>query len=575
MAFDGIITRAMANELAELLVMGKIDRIYQPAKDEIVLHVHTKNGNLKLYASSSSLGPRVNITERNLPNPPVPYSFCMLLRKHLSGGRITSVKQKDAERIIEISLETIGEMGFTESKKLIFEIMGKHSNIILVNTDTGNIIDSIKRVSIDTSRVRQVLPGMRYDYPPAQDKTAFDRFFRAGEAGDPSAPSTAEDPASLPDDPSSVLAKVGGISPAVAREIAGRSPEDRAEFFNDIKKALDEPHGAILYLDEQGTPVEYHVLPLSEYEASCERREFPTLSECVDAFFQGRSATNLIRQRSNDLTRTVSALIDKARLKEQRLLEDIKVAEDSEHLRLYGELITANIHAIPHGASSVELINYYTGEPVAVPLDPRFTPSKNAQICFKKYGKARTAVKEKQIQLEETKNDAAYLESVLTYLENMDRPEDIEQIRSELVETGYIKKRKAKGAPRRFKLSPLSYRSPSGYEILVGRNNKENDELTLKLADKQDTWLHTKDIPGSHVIVRNGGKELTAEDIYCAASIAAWHSKARSSGQVPVDYVRVRNIKKPAGAKPGMVIFTGNRTVYVDPRLPDQNVSPE
>ena len=559
MAFDGIVTRAMARELEELLVMGKIDKIYQPAKDEILLHIHTKSGNLRLYASSSSLGPRVNLTKRTLPNPAVPYSFCMLLRKHLSGGRITSVVQKDAERIIEIYLETIGELGFTESKKLVFEIMGKHSNIILVNTETGNIIDSIKRVSIDTSRVRQVLPGMRYEYPPSQDKVPFDKVMD-----------------DMPDacasgDPKAILASVGGISPAVAREIASKPPEKLTSFFAEIDPAV-KAHRGILYLDDSGTPAEYHVLPLSEFEDSCEKRYFDSLSDCVDAYFQGRTSTNLIRQRSNDLTRTVSALIDKARLKEQRLLEDIKTAEDSEHLRLYGELITANIHTIPSGASSADLVNYYDGETVTVPLDPRFTAAKNAQIYFKKYGKSRTAVKEKQVFLEETRADEEYLESVLTYLENLDRPEDIEQIRNELVETGYIRKRKTKGAPpRRFKASPLSFRSPSGYEILVGKNNRENDELTLRIADKQDTWLHTKDIPGSHVIIRNGGRELTAEDIYCAASIAAWHSKARSSGQVPVDYVRVKNVKKPAGAKPGMVIFTGNRTVYVDPALPSSS----
>ena len=555
MAFDGMVTRAVAGQLAELLVMGKIDKIYQPAKDEILLHIHTKSGNLRLYASSSSIGPRVHLTKRSLPNPPVPYSFCMLLRKHLSGGRITSVVQKDAERIIEISLETIGELGFTESKKLVIEIMGKHSNIILVNTETGNIIDSIKRVSIDTSRVRQVLPGMRYEYPPSQDKIPFDRI--AEEAPD----------ALQSGDPKAVLAAVGGISPAVAREIASRPADDLSSFFTEAEAAIKARRG-ILYLDEAGTPAEYHVLPLSEFELSCEKRVYDDLSECIDEYYQGRESTNLVRQRSNDLTRTVSALIDKARLKEQRLLEDIKAAEDSEHLRLYGELITANIHSIPSGASSADLVNYYDGETLSVPLDPRYSASKNAQIYFKKYGKSRTAVKEKQIFLEETRADEKYLESVLTYLENLERPEDMEQIRSELVETGYIRKRKTKSAPRRFKASPLSFRSPSGFEILVGKNNRENDELTLKIADKQDTWLHTKDIPGSHVIIRNGGRELAPEDIYCAASIAAWHSKARNSAQVPVDYVRVKNVKKPAGAKPGMVIFTGNRTVYVDPGLP-------
>lgn len=618
MAFDGIVTRAMVTELRRELIMGKINKIHQPVRDELVFDIYTNNGTKRLFASAGSSAPRIHLIEKNLGNPPSPSPFCMLLRKHLSGGRIVSIEQVGCDRIIEITLETITELGFTASRKLVFEIMGKHSNIILLDcgadaicaagegndrsaagegndrsaagSDNGSgiVIDAIKHVSFDTSRARQILPGIKYVYPPAQDKIGFDKI-------------TSEELQSLPADEKAILSKVAGISRQFAEELANTMNEkdadsdsdsdsdadadadasyanakdaDASDVYAKLKEAISEAEGHFtprIYYEQKDsslTPVDFYICDLSIYEETCEKRTFPSLSETINLYYEGRENTNSIKQRSHDLIKTVDSLLEKARLKSQRLSEDLLEAQNSDKYRIYGELLNANIHRVSPGATSVVLDNYYDGSKIDIPLDPKYSAAKNAQNYFKKYGKAKTAIKEKALQIEETKSDILYLESVQTFLENLDRPEDIEQIRQELVENGYVRRKKSNQKNKRFKSEPHRYTSPSGFEILVGRNNKENDELTFKLADKTDVWLHTKDIPGSHVILRTKGNEPTEADIHFAAAIAAWHSKAKSSGQVPVDYVRVRYVKKPAGAKPGMVIFTNNRTVYVTPQIP-------
>ena len=330
-----------------------------------------------------------------------------------------------------------------------------------------------------------------------------------------------------------------------------------------------------VYLDAEGTPREYHIMPLTEFEDTCEVRTFDTLSHALTFFFENKQSSNRARQKSHDLVRAVSAALDKHYLKDQRLKEDLLTAENSEPLRLYGELLTANMHLLRPGMKEIEVTNYYDGSQVKIPLDPRYSPNKNAQNYFKRYGKAKTAIHEKKIQLEENRGSIEYLESVLTYLNNTGSIREIEALREELEETGFLRRRKQKGPRKnkRFKPDPRVYTTSDGFQVLVGRNNKENDALTLQMAAKTDYWLHTKDIPGSHVIVRTEGGEITETAIYEAASIAAFFSKARSSGNVPVDYVRVRYVKKPNGAKPGMVIFTHNRTVFVDPKDPEASVS--
>lgn len=559
MAFDGIVTRAMVRELQDRILLGKIEKVYQPEADELVFHIHTKNGNVKLLASVGSAHARVCFITENPVNPPAPLAFCMLLRKHLQGGRITEITQKDSERIIEISLETLNELGFTMSKKLIFEIMGKHSNIVLMDIASGKIIDSIKRVSFDVNRVRQILPGMIYQYPPAQDKIPFREI-------------SADQLEALAADGKSILRSVGGIAPAFAEELALRAGVQRSGYLSDVLAAIESPNhaDARVYLDESGAPIDFYPVALSELEESCRVERFGDLSSAMEFYFGKKESSNQGRQKSHDLIRSVNALLDKMYLKKKRLSEDLLKAENSEDLRLYGELLTANIHLIQPGMKSVEVTNYYDGSTLTIPLDVKLSPSKNAQHYFKKYGKSKTAIKEKQIQLDENEAEIKYLESVLSFLENTDDVVEIESIRAELVETGYVRRRRQAGGfkEKKYKPAPYRYTLSNGMSVLVGRNNKENDILTFKTAGNKDLWLHTKDIPGSHVIVQSGGVELDEEAVWEAAAIAAYHSKARTSENVPVDYVQIKYVKKPAGAKPGMVIFTNNRTVYVNPAVP-------
>ncbi len=555
MAYDGIITYAEAKELRERIVPGKIEKVYQPGPEDLLVHIHTQRGNVRLFISCNSQSARVCLTEGSYTNPDQPPAFCMLLRKHLHGGRITDVRQKDAERIIEIDIEAQNEMGFSVCRRLIAEIMSKHSNIVLVDLETGKIVDSIKRISIDVNRYRQLLPGVVYKYPPAQDKLPF------GEV-------TAE--SELPHDGRALMAQVAGISPALSREIE----DDPARRLSEIVASVDDGSARPrAYIDDGGTPREFHITSLSEYDG-LECRFFDSLSECVDFYYSNRQQSNLVRQKSQPLLKSVQAALSKALLKKKKLSEDLLAAENSDRYRLYGELLTANLHLIRPGDRKVRVVNYYDGSEIEIPLDEKISGPANAQKYFKKYSKARTAIHEKQTQLEDNERDIEYLESVIQNIEAADSVPLLDSIRDELEQTGYVRRRQ-KAAQRKKKASkpePLRYTLSDGTPVLVGRNNIENDWLTMKFASKTDVWMHTKDIPGSHVIVRleNGRSvnDLPAELIYEAASIAAYHSKAGSGDNVPVDYVPVRYVKKPNGAKPGMVIFTHNQTVYVKPGLP-------
>ena len=568
MAYDGIITYAEAKELNERIVPGKIEKIYQPGPEDLLVHIHTQRGNVRLFMSCGSQSARVCLTEGSYTNPDQPPTFCMLLRKHLQGGRITAVRQKDSERIIEIDIEALNEMGFSVCRRLIIEIMSKHSNIVLTDLETGKIIDAIKRISIDVNRYRQLLPGVVYQYPPAQDKTAFK------EVGPLMG---------LPCGDRAIMASVSGISPAVSREmlrycsegddasLISAAPAKRLiEIVSSVEDGSCRPR---VYADSEGTPREFHICDLEEY-ADLDTVFFDTLSGCIDYFYTNRESSNLVRQKSLPLLKSAQAALDKAMLKKKKLSEDLLNAENSEKYRLYGELLTANIHVVEPGAKSVTVTNYYDGSLISIPLDEKVNASANAQRYFKKYSKARTAIHEKQAQLEDNDRDIEYLESVVQSIESADSVPLLESIRDELEQTGYVRRRQkaSQRKKKNQKPEPYRYSLSDGTEVLVGRNNLENDWLTMKFASKTDVWMHTKDIPGSHVIVRlDDGRnvdDLSADLIYEAAAIAAYHSKAGGSDNVPVDYVPVRYVKKPNGSKPGMVIFTHNRTVYVTPKLP-------
>ena len=558
MAFDGIITRAETEELRRALTGGKIDKIYEPEPDSIVINIHIGRDQKRLFASCQSAGASVRLITGNPENPKEPYPFCMLLRKHIQGSRIIRIEQKGIERIIEFTLERLNELGLMVSKKLIFEIMGKYSNIILVDISQNmKILGSIKGVPSGINRVREILPGRIYEYPPSQDKMPFDEtdeddLERAGSTG------------------KEILSSIGGISPAIADELARlQDGASRKELIDNTLKSIEDlSYTSHVYEDETGRPLDFHIMSLSEYDGVSEKT-FTTLSEAMEYYFENKESTSRIIQRSNELLRPARAALEKLELKKQRLLEDLLRAEDSDKLRLYGELLTAGMGKVTQGMTEVTLDNYYDGSKVVIPLDPRWSPSKNAQSYYKRYSKSKTAVTEKKKQLGDTESSIEYLESAITFIENTDSISGLETIKAELEETGFIKKRRARGQkPPKFRAAPKQYETTDGFTVLVGRNNKENDVLTLEVASKGDYWLHTKDIPGSHVILRTEGREITDTAIYEAASLAALNSKAKNSENVPVDYVPVRYVKKPSGAKPGKVIFTHNRTVYVDPKEP-------
>lgn len=576
MSFDGLVTRGVANELSKVLTGGKIEKIYQPENDELVLHIHAGKERHKLYLSSNSSHARIHLTEGADNNPPNPSSFCMLLRKHIQGGRISSIEQKDAERIVEISVDTINEMGFSVNKKLIIEIMGKHSNIILVDLTTDRILDSIKRVSIDISRLRQILPGHTYTAPPAQDKISPFKLTETKLADLLNA--------DIATPVKRMVNTIQGLSPAIAEEMLLRStggilPASCGEIsvpalFTVLKTMLTQLQNGdltpVVYSDQEEKPQDFHVYSLQTLEDGSQRHAFEKVSQAIEYYYSNRASSNRVKQKSGDVQRSVSTHLDKLYLKKQRLSEDLIQAENSDIYRLYGELLTANIHAVSTGADKAAVMNYYTGESISIPLDARFSAAKNAQRYYKKYGKAKTAIKEKKIQLDETNEDVAYLESVMTFILQADTFEEVEVIRQELVDSGYLRRKKTNQKQQKNKLEPYSYQSRDGFRILVGRNNKENDHLTLKMADRKDIWFHTKDIPGSHVILFTEGRQPTESAIIEAAQLAAYYSKGRQSENVPVDYTQVRYVKKPSGAKPGMVIFTDNRTIYAKPALPEK-----
>ncbi len=578
MSFDGMVTCACAEELRQELLLGKIEKIYQPQPEQLLLSIHTQRGRRRLFLSAAGNHSAVYLVDAAFENPTVPPVFCMVMRKHLGAARIVSIQQHENDRILEICLETVDEMGFSVNRKIIAEIMGKHSNILLVDMGTGKIIDSIKHVSLDVNRARQCLPGKLYEYPPVQHKIPFTSV-------------TEEDIRSMltntlqPE--RDLLNGIQGISPALAQTLAmaGFSGDQSSGASFDPAKAFaalaamrssipEHRTRPVVYLTSEDKPADFHIAPLSVYEDDPGYHSLPfdTLSQAAEYYFVHRESSNTIRQKSNDLQRVIRSALDKNKLKLQRLGEDLQKAENADRYRLYGELLTANLHQVRQGEKEVTLTSYYDGSQVKVPLDPRFPPSRNAQQYYKKYAKAKTAVREKTVQMEETQREISYLQSVLSFAERAQSLEELDLIRTELVDSGFIRYRKSqKNAPRKkTKPAPYSYTLTSGKTVLAGRNNRENDWLTLKRADGTDLWFHTKDIPGTHVILLLERGEPTEQDLLEAAGIAAYHSKGSASGNVPVDYTKVRHVKKPAGARPGMVIFTHNKTLYVDPRLPGQ-----
>lgn len=558
MSFDGLFTNAMVAELKGLLKGGRINKVHQPYKNEVLLIVRSGGVNHKLLLSAHPSYARVQLTKEAYDNPSEPPMFCMLLRKHIEGHIVEDIYQAGTDRIIIFEIKGRNEIGDISHKQLIVEIMGRHSNIILVDKERGLILDSIKHVSYAVNRYRAVLPGQAYVFPPEQDKQ--DPF-----------QATEEDVLRSLDFNAGKLDKqlvdhFSGISPLFAREVIFQSgianrltvPKTFLSLIDKIKK-LEITPAMMTYARKEA----FYILPLNHLNG--EIRTFTTISEMLDRYYFGKAERDRVKQYAHDLERFIVNEKEKNEKKITKLEETLKEADHADKFQRYGELLTANLYAAKKGMSEIEVVNYYdeTGGTVVIPLNPRKTPSENAQKYFSKYQKAKTAKTVVAEQIELARVEVDYFDSLLQQVQSASA-NDIEEIREELIEGGYIRERqKQKKKARNVKPNLDHFLSSDGTEIIVGKNNKQNDYLTHKFAARDDIWLHAKDIPGSHVVIRS--KEPTDATLLEAANLAAYFSKARKSSSVPVDYTKIRYVKKPNGAKPGFVIYENQQTLYVTP----------
>ncbi|WCK53046.1 NFACT RNA binding domain-containing protein [Aneurinibacillus sp. Ricciae_BoGa-3] len=558
MAFDGIVTRAAVHELASL-VTGRITKVYQPTDTEIVMQIRARNGNTRLLLSASHSFPRLHITKKEYQNPLEPPMFCMLLRKYCEGAIIESITQAGMERIIHIDIKSRDELGDDRRKRLVLEIMGRHSNLILLDPETGLIHDGLHHVTPAISQHRVVLPGRPYVAPPPQDKinplTAdYNDFIRLIDLNQGKISRQ-------------IVASFAGISPLVADEIVYRAGLSTREALWKAFNTIMGPVKNNKYVPniQFGDKTAFSVIQLTQFTSGT-NEVFGTVSECLEAFYHGKAQRDAVKQKLHDLIRFVSNERNKNAKKIEKLKLTLEEAEDAKRFQQFGELITANIYQLERGQTEANVLNYYKEDApiVSIPLDPALTPSENAQAYFKKYTKAKNSVAIVGDQIEHARKEIAYFDTILQQIEGAGL-QDIEEIREELIEQGYIRARHAKNNRKAKPKAPViaQYTSSEGIPIYVGKNNRQNDYLTSKVAGSEDTWLHTKDIPGSHVVIKSASYgEATLHE---AAQLAAYFSKGRESSQVPVDYTLVRHVKKPKGAKPGFVIYEQQKTLFVTP----------
>ncbi len=558
MSFDGVVTRAVVHELSEQLVTGRILKIYQPTNSEIVLTVRAKGKNKQLLLSVHPNYARIHISNTSLKNPKEPPMFCMVLRKYLTGGFIEKIEQVELERIVVLHIRSHNEIGDTTTKKLVIEIMGKHSNVMLVDGERNVILDSIKHISPSQNRYRTILPGQPYIFPPNQGKInpltiSSEEFikkldFNQGKLD------------------KQMLSLAMGFSPVITKEITERSflgsAEKYKEIFSNIQNVLlNHQYTPIIYLGEKE---QFYVLELSTIKG--EKEVFPSVNAMLDRFYSGKAERDRVKQQSRDFYRHLLNEKNKLIRKVKKQKKTILKAEKADYYQKLGELLTAHMHLVKKGDDSVKVVDYYDPEQkeIVIELNPNKSPSENAQSFFQTYHKLKKSKEHLQKEIEKATLEIAYLDQLLQQLESA-REEDLEEIREELQEQGYLKKRISKKVEKKKHNKPSldEYVASDGTLIYVGRNNKQNDYLTNRFASKNHIWLHAKDIPGSHVVIQSENpEESTLKE---AAIIAAFYSKAKHSSSVPVDYTEVKNVKKPSGAKPGFVIYEKQKTLYVTP----------
>ena len=572
MAFDGITIANVVKELQDTLVGGRIAKIVQPEPDELLLTVKCEEGQRRLFLSADASLPLIYLTDVSKTAPLTAPAFCMLLRKHLQNGRITAVTQPALERIVHIHIEHFNEMGDLCRKKLIVEIMGKHSNIIFCD-DRDVIIDSIKRVSGAVSSVREVLPGKPYfiaDTAHKQDPLSARREDFISRIGAASMPVF-----------KAIYTSYTGLSPIMAQELCYRAGVDgerpAAALSEEDTEKLWEAFAALMQAVEKGDfaphivyenkkPVEFAAFPLRIYENG-EQKPYASISLLLEHYYAEKNALSRIRQKSADLRKIVQTALERNVKKYDLQLQKLEDTQKREDYRICGELLHAYGYEIEPGVSSCEVQNYYTGEPVVIPLEPELTPAENAKKYFEKYGKLKRTHEALVKLTEEVKEEIAHLKSVSAALDIAVGEEDLLQIREELMESGYIRR---KGGAKKVRITsrPFHYISSDGYDIYVGKNNLQNDELTFKFATGGDWWFHAKGCAGSHVIAKaRAGEEMPDSTFEEAARLAAYYSAGRQQDKVEVDYIQKKHVKKPAGAKPGFVVYYTNFSMAIAPDI--------
>ncbi|MDR1913294.1 MAG: NFACT family protein [Clostridiales bacterium] len=577
---DGFLIASVVNEIRDKLLDGRVDKVLQPESDEIIWAIRAKGSNYKLRMTASASQPRAHLTGLSKENPFTPPMFCMIMRKHLTGGRIVKIIQPRFERIIEIHVESRNEMRDLSIKRCVIEIMGKHSNIILLDHN-GKVLDAIKHISFDKSSARQILPGLIYVPPPGDklnpldmDKDKFLNLFPDEHFYNDK--KTCQE----------IFMSFNGINPRVSADLCERvsvaadtrisqiSDEQKNSLYCSFNTLMDTVRNGKfdnrLILDSKGNPIEISCIYMERYKNS-PRKDFESPSEMIESFVTERDRLYRINQKTADLRKQVKAAVERCVKKadiHRRTIDEIK---DRATQKVMGELLTANIYAFQKGMTYFTALNYYEeGSPeVTIPLQADLTPAENAQWYFKKYNKAKRTFAALQDQIKNNNKDLEYLLSVQNSIDSAVDESDIADIREELIESGFLKKNRGLNPggsnSKSRKSKPLKYVSSDGFDIYVGKNNKQNDELTLRVAEPEDMWLHTKSIPGSHVIIRANGRAVSDTAITEAAILAAFFSKGKNSSQVPVDYTLKRYVKKPNGARPGMVIYENNKTAFITP----------
>lgn len=560
MALDATLLLLLGQELKEQLLGARVEKINQISKEELLLSLRSYKKTFKLFLSCRAGSARVNITQQVLENPKTPPMFCMLLRKYLNNARLIDITQPLGERVLYFHFDSVTEIGEVEQITLAVELMGRHSNIIVIKNE--KVLDAIKRVNSEMSSVRPILPGVAYSLPPIQEKEV---FLQASPDEIAKKVFAFENPSDK-----ELMKIVQGISPIVAREIMlkGNTQEQLLQTLQEFSELVQgkKARYTIVY-DKEQTPIDFTFFTPIQYDQTFELKQFDTISNLLDIFYTSKDSLLRMKQRAAGLHKSLQNTMKRIQNKMQVQQQELLTCQNREELKQKADLLNANLYNLKKGMEFIRLENFYsqTLEEVEITLKPFLTPIQNLQKYYEDYKKTYTAEKKLTEQLKNSEQELIYLESVLDALQRTTLESELEEIRQELATQGYIRLPKEKKKQKIKASKPLEYITTDGFEVLVGRNNLQNDLLTLKNAEKEDIWFHTQKIPGSHVILITNGQEPTDLAYTQAATIAAFHSKAQKSAQVAVDYTKVKNIKKPAGAKPGMVIYETYYTAYVTP----------